>query len=213
MWEFSHSTEKACCTNRLHDWALPNKHAPGQSAHWSLSHSHAAVPEVPLWRCVNTSGENNPMAWNIFDRWWSYVNVITSVYPFPIFQVMNCHLATRDLCNRARIPQAGSGGGAQMFSRMSESRQMGAHYFFPCLRNMLGNISGTGTSWFVLPVMWRGASSAKEMSHYPWSWLFQLLTVLRRWAACWLGRTIARNITSSAVGVNVRGERVRRWGH
>lgn len=128
MWEFSHSTEKACCTNRLHDWALPNKHAPGQSTHWSLSHSHAAAPEVPLWRCDNTSGENNPMAWNIYDRWWSYVNVITSVYPFPIFQVMNCHLATRDLCNRARIPQ---GGGAQMFSRMSESRQMGAHYFFP----------------------------------------------------------------------------------
>lgn len=112
MWEFSHSTEKACCTNRLHDWALPNKHAPGQSTHWSLSHSHAAAPEVPLWRCVNMSGENNPMAWNILDRWWSYVNVITSVYPFPIFQVMNCHWATIDLCNRARIPQAGGGGGA-----------------------------------------------------------------------------------------------------
>lgn len=109
-------------------------------------------PKCLCWGVSICLGKITPVAWNTLDQWWIYVNVVTSVYPFPIFQGMNCHLATRDLCNRTRN-NPGCGGREQkkkkkpqMFSRMFESCQMGVHYFFPCLRNVLGNISGTDTS-------------------------------------------------------------------
>lgn len=189
MWEFSHSAGKACCANRLQVWALPNKHALGQSAHWSLSHSHAAAaPEEPLLRCVNKSGENNPCGVKYFRP---AVDLCQCCNLSLSFSHLSGHepLATRDLRNRTRIQQGKKKKTTkkpQMFSRMFESCQMGVHYFFPRLRNVLGNISGTGTSpGLYFPVMWRGASSAKEMSHQPWSWLFQLLMVIWRWAAIW----------------------------
>lgn len=172
MWEFSHSAEKACCANRLQIWALPNKHVLGQSTRWSLSHSHAAAaPEVPLLRCVNTSGENNPCGVKYFRPVVDLCQCCNlGLSFFPIFQVMNRHLATRDLRNGTRIPQKGGKkikkGKPQMFSRMFESCQMGVHYFFPCLRNVLGNISGTGTSPGLYS-QWCGEELPvpKEMSH------------------------------------------------
>lgn len=152
-WEFSHSVEKARCANRLQVWALPSKHALGPSAHWFLSHSHAAAaPEVPLLRCVNMSGENNPCGVKYFR---------------PVVDLCQCcnlglsfsHLSGHELSfsNKRLVQQDQKQPGVwgegtkkkkkpQMFSRMFESCQMGVHYFFPCLRNVLGNISGTDTS-------------------------------------------------------------------
>lgn len=70
------------------------------------------------------SGENNPCGVKYFRPAVDLCQCCNlGLSFFPIFQVMNRHLATRHLGNRTRIPQQGKEKERkpQMFSRMFES--------------------------------------------------------------------------------------------
>lgn len=212
MWEFSHSAGKACCANRLQVWALPNKHALGQSAHWSLSHSHAAAaaPEEPLLRCVNKSGENNPCGVKYFRP---AVDLCQCCNLGLSFSHLSGHepLATRDLRNRTRIPQ-GKRKKKNQKKKTSDVFQNvwvmsdGCSLFLSTSEKCAGKyLWHWHLPWSVLPsdversIQCQGDESlAMEL----------IISITHGHMALSCHMTIARNITSLAVGVHVIGENV-----
>lgn len=172
-WEFSHSVEKARCANRLQVWALPSKHALGPSAHWFLSHSHAAAaPEVPLLRCVSMSGENNPCGVKYFRPVVDLCQCCNLGLSFSHLSGHELSFSNKRLVQQDQKQPGVWGAGTKKKKKTSDVFQNvwvmsdGCSLFLSMSEKCTGKyLWHWHLPWSALPVMWRGASSAKDMSH------------------------------------------------